>query len=205
MDLTLRDRSDGKVSLDDFMRAMWKTYGKPGGTRPGYVDHPYTIADAEATLADVSGDRAFAHDFFSRYIQGHDIADYTTLLARAGFTVRKRSAGRAWLGDLRLESRNGMRVAALVAPTWPLYTAGIDQDDELQTVDGTRIGADADVAGVLQRHKPGDKVTVTFVDRTGLPKTATVTLAEDPHIEVVPDAAPTAAQRAFRTRWLGAR
>jgi predicted metalloprotease with PDZ domain len=58
LDLTLRDRTDGRVSLDDFMQAMWRKYGKPGGAREGYVDHPYTIADAEATLAEVSADRA---------------------------------------------------------------------------------------------------------------------------------------------------
>jgi predicted metalloprotease with PDZ domain len=40
LDLTLRDRSDGRLSLDDFMRAMWRMYGKPGGARKGYVDHP---------------------------------------------------------------------------------------------------------------------------------------------------------------------
>ena len=40
LDLTLRDRTDGRVSLDDFMRAMWRSYGKPGGAREGYVDRP---------------------------------------------------------------------------------------------------------------------------------------------------------------------
>src|SRR5206468_9810814 len=55
LDLTLRDRTDSRVSLDDFMRAMWQRYGQPGGSREGYVDHPYTIDDAEGTLADVSG------------------------------------------------------------------------------------------------------------------------------------------------------
>src|SRR4029077_5314106 len=105
LDLTLRDRTDGRVALDDFMRAMWRRYGKPGGSREGYVDHPYTVSDAEATLAEVSGARAFALDFFSRYIQGHDVADYARLLSRAGFTVGKTHAGRAWLGDLHLESR----------------------------------------------------------------------------------------------------
>src|SRR4029079_11068341 len=132
LDLTLRDRTDSRLSLDDFMQAMWRQYGKPGGSREGYVDHPYTIADAEATLAEVSGDRAFAHDFFARYIQGHDVADYGRLLARAGFAVRKRNPGRAWLGDLRLEASGGAsRVATLVAPTWPLYAAGIDQGGEV--------------------------------------------------------------------------
>ena len=208
LDLTLRDRTDGRLSLDDFMQAMWKKYGRPGGSREGYVDHPYTLNDAEETLASVSGDRAFAHEFFSRYIQGHDVADYARLLARAGFTLRKRSPGRAWLGDLRLESRNGTRVAALVAPTWPIYAAGIDQDDELQRVDGQRINGAADVAAALLRHKPGDTVPVVFVDRTGVAKTASVTLVEDPHTEVVPvepGGSLTAAQKTFRDGWLGAK
>jgi predicted metalloprotease with PDZ domain len=204
LDLSLRDRTDSRLSLDDFMRAMWRKYGKPGGSREGYVDHPYTIADAEATLAEVSSDRAFARDFFARYIQGHEVADYARLLSRAGFVVRKKNAGRAWLGDVRLESRGGVRVASLVAPTWPLYAAGVDQDDQLEQVDGQRIGADGDIASVLLRHKPGDKVPVVFVDRTGVAKTATITLAEDPHVDVVPVGAPTAAQQAFRGRWLGA-
>jgi predicted metalloprotease with PDZ domain len=203
LDLTLRDRSAGRVTLDDFMRAMWRAFGKPGGTREGYVDKPYSIGDAEATLASVSGDAAFARDFFARYIQGHELADYTHLLARAGFAVRPRNPGRAWLGDLRLE--RGARVAGLVAPTWPIYAAGIDQDDELQQVGGQRIGNEADLQSALQRRKPGDSIAVTFLDRTGVPKTATVTLVAEPHLEVTPiDGAPlTSAQKAFRERWLG--
>jgi predicted metalloprotease with PDZ domain len=193
------------LSLDDFMRAMWKTYGKPGGSREGYVDHPYTIADAEATLAAVSGDQAFAHDFFSRYIQGHDVADYGRLLGRAGFTLKKRNPGRAWLGDLRLESREGARVGGLVPPTWPVYAAGLDEDDAVQQIDGQRMTGTSDIATVMQRHKPGDTVTMVFVDRTGAAKTRSVTLAEDPHMEVVPvdPGALTAAQRTFRDRWVG--
>jgi len=204
MDLSLRDRTDGRVSLDDFMRAMWRKYGKPGGSREGYVDHPYTIADAEATLGEVSGDHAFAHDFFARYIQGHDVADYARLLSRAGFEVRKRNPGRAWLGDVRLDARSGVRVGNLVAPPWPIYAAGVDEDDELVQVDGRRIANDGDLASALQRHRPGDRVAVSFKDRTGAAKSATITLAEDPHIEVVASE-PTPAQRAFRDRWLGSK
>src|SRR5262252_2027633 len=205
LDLTLRDRSDSRLSLDDYMQAMWRNYGKPGGSREGYVDHPYTIADAETTLAEVSGDRAFARDFFGRFIEGHDLADYGRLLARAGFAVRKRNPGRAWLGDVHLEASGAAsRVAWLVAPAWPIYTAGIDQDDELQQIDGQRIGGDHDLAAVLGRHKPGDSVSIAYVDRTRVPKTASIRLAEDPHVDVVV-AEPTAAQREFRNRWLGAK
>jgi len=55
----------------------------------------------------------------------------------------------------------------------------------------------------VSRHKPGDRISITFVDRTGRAKTATITLAEDPELEVVPVYSPTAAQKAFRDAWLG--
>src|SRR5262245_10985621 len=204
LDLSLRGQSDGRVTLDDFMRAMWRAFGKPGGAREGYADKPYAIRDAEATLADVSGDAAFARDFFAKYIQGHEVAEYARLLAPAGLAVRPRHPGRAWLGDVRLDMRSGARLAGLVAPTWPIYAAGIDQDDELQQVDGQRIAAESDLQTVLARHKPGDSVAVAFVDRTGVRKTSTVTLAADPHVDVVPiePGAMTDAQKRFRTSWL---
>jgi predicted metalloprotease with PDZ domain len=206
LDLTLRDRTDSRVSLDDFMRAMWRSYGKPGGVREGYVDRPYTSADAEATLADVSGDAAFARDFFARYIRGHAVAEYGRLLSRAGFMVRKRNAGRAWLGDLQVQSRSGLRVSTLVAPTWPIYASGVDEGDVLQRVDGQRMNDVADLTAVLQRHKPGDTIAIVFADRSGATKTAHVTLAEDPHVDVVSnDAMLTAAQKTFRDRWLNSK
>jgi len=209
LDLTLRDRSDGRLSLDDYMRAMWRAFGKPGGAREGYVDRPYTMADAEETLASVSGDRAFAHDFFARFIRGHDVADYARLLARAGFAVRKRNPAGAWLGDVRLNARNGARVANLIAPTWPAYRAGLDEDDELHLLDGRPINGEGDLSAVLRQHKPGDSVSIVFTGRTGKQTTSRVVLAEDPHIEIVPvesaGGSLTEAQKAFRRAWLGAK
>jgi predicted metalloprotease with PDZ domain len=207
LDLTLRDRSDNRVTLDDYMRAMWRRYGKPGGAREGYVDRPYTIADAEATLSEVS-DPDFARDFFAKYIQGHEVAEYQRLLGRAGFVVRKQNPGVAWLGDLRLEFRDGARVATLVDPDWPAYAAGLEQDDVVERFDGQRVNTVGEFNTALWRHKPGDRVKLTFVGRSGRAREATITLAEDPSIEVVPvetigGAALGATQRAFRERWLG--
>ena len=89
LDLSMRERSGGRLSLDDYMRALWQRYGKPGGSRPGYVDRPYTMADLEATLADVTNDRQFASNFFSSYIRGRERPDTSRLLAAAGFVVRR--------------------------------------------------------------------------------------------------------------------
>jgi predicted metalloprotease with PDZ domain len=208
LDLTLRERSNGQTSLDDFMRAMWRRFGKPGGAREGYVDHPYSMTDAEATLAEIGGDPVFARDFFARYIQGHDVADYGRLLGRAGFVLRPVRAGAAWLGDLRIDTRNGSaRVATLVAPTWPIYATGVDQDDEIQQMGGDRIRSIDDVNAVLRRHKPGDRVEMVFVDRGSTTRRASITLGEDPRRDVVPVETAggmlTPAQKSFRDAWLG--
>jgi predicted metalloprotease with PDZ domain len=208
LDLTLRDRIDGRVTLDDYMRAMWAAHGKPGGSREGYVDRPYTMVDAEARLAEVSGDRAFARDFFGRYIQGHDVADYARLLLRAGLVLRKQFPGRAWWGDVRLEFQTGIaRIAALTPSDSPAYAAGLDLGDAVRQMDGSRVTSADDVNRAIGRHKPGDTVAVVFSGRTGEAKTVTVTLIEDPRLELVPiestGAALTAAQRTFRDRWLG--
>jgi predicted metalloprotease with PDZ domain len=207
LDLSLRERSDGRVTLDDFMRAMWRTHGKPGGSREGYVDRPYTASDAEARLAEVSGDRAFARDFFSRYIQGLEAADYASLLRDAGFIVRKRDAGRAWLGDLRMDPRtDGARVTAEVPANSPAYAAGIDEGDAITQVAGERTGSAEDVNAAISRRRPGDHVPITYIDRAGVPRTANVTLVENPHLEIVAVEAAggslTLAQRTFRERWL---
>ncbi len=211
LDLSLRGRTDSRLSLDDFMRAMWQKFGKPGGAREGYVDRPYTLADAEETLVSVSGDGAFAHDFFARYVHGRDAADYTTLLARAGFVVQRRNPARAWMGDVRFEGRSGgLAVSTLVSPTWPVYAAGLEMDDVLSEIDGQKVTTDADLQGALAKHQPGQEISIAFTDRRGRSNTARVALTANPHVEVVPVESTaggtlTEAQRTFRQRWLGAR
>jgi predicted metalloprotease with PDZ domain len=207
LDLTLRKRSDGRLSLDDYMRAMWRAHGKPGGSRPGYVDRPYTLEDAEARLAEVSGDAGFAREFFARYVHGHEAADYAQLLLHAGFVLRKTSPRQAWLGELRLDERNGVvRVASAPFIGSPAYDAGLDVDDEIREMDGERVRSYSDVARVLRRRAPGDRIGVVYVNRLRTPLASTITLAEDPSLELLPieqaGGTLTAAQKTFRERWL---
>jgi predicted metalloprotease with PDZ domain len=206
LDLTLRERFDG-VSLDDLMRAMWREYGKPGGSRPGYVDRPYTLADVEARLAEVSGSPEFARDFFVRYIDGHEVADYSRLLEPAGFVVRRVRPGRAWIGTLTFEPGSGrLQVDSATAPDTPAYAAGIDRGDEITSLGGRAITSESQILAVLQAHRPGETLPIVVTDRSGAARSRTITLAEDPQIEVVPlehtGRRLSAAQQAFRRRWL---
>jgi predicted metalloprotease with PDZ domain len=205
LDLTLRDRSAGKVTLDRYMRALWQKYGKPGG-RPGYVDNPYTIADARATLAEVSGDAAFADDFFRRYIQGHETVDYAALFARAGMTLRLRAPGRATMGAVRWQDVQGRpRLAGSTPFGSPLYVAGLDRDDIVVAVDGATVTSAADVERAVASRRPNDTMQITF-DRGGQRLTAMVRLVQDPAVELVANEAIgrplTPAEKAFRDAWL---
>ncbi|MCA1562560.1 MAG: PDZ domain-containing protein [Acidobacteria bacterium] len=207
MDLSLRDRSNSKVSLDDFMRAMWRVHGKPGGPQPGLVARPYTLQDARERLAEVSGDRAFADEFFTKYVEGREVADYARLFGRAGIVFRKRNAGAAWAGSVVVEGTG--RITELVSWGSPAHKAGLDQGDVITAIDSTPLSSSHTWQTALKAHKPGDRMSVTVKRRDGATTTVSVTLAEDPAMEAVPVESAggtlTAEQKAFRDAWLGAR
>ena len=211
LDLTLRSRSGGRVTLDDYMRALWERFGAPDGEPgaggpPGIVTRPYTPADAEAVLGEVAGDPAFAREFFTRYIDGREVVDYPALLAEAGILARPVAPGRASLGDNPVGG--GMRVSRPTAYGSPLHEAGIAQDDVLVSVDGTRVTSAPAIGRLLRDKRPGDRVAIVF-RRQGRERETTATLAADTRVVLVPVEAAggelTPAQRAFREAWLGTR
>jgi predicted metalloprotease with PDZ domain len=205
IDLELRGRSNGKVSLDDYMRAMWKAHGKPGGSQPGLVAKPYTLDDAKERLAEVSGDRAFADDFFARFVHGRDIPDYAKLLEPAGIVVRSRNPDAAWAG-LQMDREDPTRVGSLVAFGTPAFDAGIEAGDVMTSIGGTAFTT---LAAALKGRKPGDEVSVEFRRPSGEVVKSTITLGEDPGLQAatVESAGGTLspAQKAFREAWVGSK
>ena len=208
LDLSLRDKTNGRVTLDDFMRTMWTTYGKPGGPQPGLVAKPYSLTDLRDRLIDVSGDRAFAEDFYRRYMIGREVVDYARLMQRAGVVLRKRNAGRPWVGDVRPAPDAANRIGNLQEPGTPAYDAGLDQNDVIASVNGKPVASIQQFNEIVASLKPGDRVDVG-VRRGAGTITATVSVREDPQLEAVlledTGATPTAEQKAFRDSWLGSR
>jgi predicted metalloprotease with PDZ domain len=205
LDLELRTRSNGKLSLDDYMRAMWMVHGKPGGSQPGLVARPYTLDDARDRLAEVSGDRTFAEEFFTRFVHGRDVPDYARLLAPAGIVVRKRSPGTAWTG-LQMDREDVTKVGGLVAFGTPAFSAGIEQGDVITSIGGTAF---TNLAAALKDRKPGDQAEIQFRRPSGEVATSTITFAEDPsmHAGTIESTGGTltAAQKAFRDAWVGSK
>jgi predicted metalloprotease with PDZ domain len=209
LDLSLRATTNGQVTLDDYLRALWRAHGTPGGPQPGLVARPYTAVDLRDRLAEVVRSRSFANEFFDRYVEGREAMDYARLVEPAGLVLRRRSPGAPWIGQFSVSvSDAGATITSYLAPDSPAYGAGLEQGDLIKTIDGDAVTSQARLQEVFRRHKPGDRVRVEFL-RRGTPVTATLTLAESPTLELVTlestGGTLTDAQRAFRAAWLGSK
>jgi S1-C subfamily serine protease len=67
-----------------------------------------------------------------------------------------------------------------VGPNTPAAQAKFTAGDTIVEMDGTKINETADLSTVLSRHKPGDTVSVTLVNRNGQQRTAQLTLGQAP-------------------------
>ena len=209
LDLTLRTKTNGRVTLDHFMRELWSRFGKPGGPRPGLVGKPYTTDDLKVVLASVSGDEAFAREFFRRYIEGRELVDYETLLAAGGISLQRAAAGQPSAGAIRLvDSPTGVRVGGATPWGSPLYEAGVDRDDIIVSLAGRPVPNVAAFNEIIRGRKPGDSLPIVF-RRRNAQATGTVKLTEDSRVQAVPfeksGQTLTAEQRAFREAWLNSR
>ena len=209
--LDLRLRSDFNLTLDDYMRTVWLARGK--------VMKPYVIQDLQNDLATLTKNPKFAADFFKRYIYGLDKNDYEGLLAKAGLLLRKAQPGKGWLGisstairgrsgQVRSVGGAGYTIPSNTVIGTPIYKAGIDAGDVLLKADGKDITDAASLGQITADKKPGDKISVSYKNRTG-EHTAVITLEELPSLEVVTfekaGQTPTAEQTAFRNNWLSSK
>ncbi|RZK15921.1 MAG: M61 family peptidase, partial [Pedobacter sp.] len=195
--LDLRLRSEFKLTLDDYMRALWKAYGKP--------EIAYTVPDLEKTLAELTKNPSFAKEFFSKFIYGKEKNDYAKLLLNAGLVLRKGNAGKAYTGFGRVNVADGKVSLPQTLIGSPAYQAGLDDDDVILTIDGTEIKDLAGINAITDAHKPGDVVSITYLYR-GEQKTTKLTFAENPMLEIVSiektGGTLTPAMQTFRDNWL---
>ncbi len=205
IDLELRGRSNGKLSLDDYMRAMWKVHGKPAGPQPAIIAKPYTLQDACDRLAEVSGDRKFADEFFSRYVEGREAPDYARLLAQAGIVVRKRNPDAAWTG-IQVDRQDGAKVGGLVAFGTPAFAAGLEEGDVITSVGGVAFTT---LPAALKDRKPGEEIAIEFRRPSGEVVKSTLKLGEDPTLQAATIESAggtlTPEQKAFREAWVGSK
>ena len=203
LDLTLRQRY--RSSLDELMRHLW---ARNGQFQTNYAPaRPYTQADVETALGELTRDPDFARRFFDASVRGAALPDFAPLLAQAGLTLRPARGDSGWLGATRVSAEGGAVTLDQIPVTGsPLYAAGLDKGDVVVSVDGRSVVDAAGWTTSVAALKPGQKVALVWRNRGGEQR-ATVTAAADPALEIVPAEASgtalTPAQAAFRKAWLG--
>jgi predicted metalloprotease with PDZ domain len=206
LDLTLRQATGGRKSLDDLARLLWQRYGDESGVPEDGV---------EKAAEEVAG--TSLAEFFRRSLRSVEELDYSPF-AHVGLEVRFRTRessgdkggtpprnrsdkGGGWVG---LTAKSGSGSVASVLDGSPAMEAGLYADDEIVAVDGLKC----DAAGLIARadeRRPGEVLQVTLFRREKL-LTVPVTLGARP-LELAWLAKveqPTDAQRAAYEAWLGA-
>lgn len=174
LDLELQTKTN--KSLDDFMKAMWLTHGKP--------EIPYTIPSMQKTLAGIT-DAGFAEQFFKKYITGHEAVDYKSLFAKAGYEIKKANERKVNIGlNTRANEQGKLLVNSNTSKGSSAYEAGLDINDEILQLDQTQVKTPTDITNFLAQKKPGETVTVVYKHR-GKEKTTTMTLKENSSLTII--------------------
>ena len=156
LDLTLRERFN--KTLDDYMRLLWRNYGKRQSAALAPA-RPYTHTDLRSELAAFTGDAGFARDFFDRYIDGREVPDFAKLLEPAGFRLAVDSIERPYLGASLDNDSTGVFV------NWTqeggsAYDAGIANGDIIFSIGGKKVISIESLEAILSEAKVGDVVQV---------------------------------------------
>src|SRR5438128_1676829 len=201
LDLLIRGKSAGKLSLDDVMRRMYDEFYLKSPNASYYLrGRGYRNEDFETLVSQVAG--ADLSDFFKRYVRGVETPPYEQAFAQVGLRFIREPRAPVTIGITGDESEKINFKISIVRSDSPAADAGLQVDDVITSFGGNKFTS-ANFLKVLARYKPGDKVAVTLL-RGGHPSTTTVTLAPpqvfDYRIEEDANATPQA--KARRVAWL---
>ena len=167
LDVTLRTRSDDRLSLDDLMRKLWQEYGHPDiGVPEEGVEQA-----AEALLGES------LQDFFRRYIHGTEEMPLEEWFAALGIGYRLRPAkslkdmgkvpenpaerappAAATLGARVVENKGAAELVSLFEGG-AAQQAGLAAGDRLIAVDGLQVDGQS-VHDAIAQLSPGAEVEV---------------------------------------------
>lgn len=194
LDMSLRSMDNGK-SLDGYMQHVWETQGRD--------EIPYSVRDLQARLAEYAGN-SFASEFFGQYIFKSGMPDYVNLFKKMGVVFQNPNPNSATIGAF-IRINNGVgRMAQNAFVGSPLYQAGIEREDQIIAMAGTKLADVKNINEIISNHKPGDRIQVE-IERWGQRMTKTVTLAANKNMRTQWDANADAAAQQRRSDWLKAR
>jgi len=196
LDLTIRQKTRGRKSLDDIMRALWQRYGRDFYT-PGAVQRGVTEAEVHALFDEVTGLRL--GNLLHTLTEGTGEIGLVPLFRAFGVKAEVRKPdGTAALG-IKTATQDGWVRVSQVLDGGAGQAAGLSAGDLLAAVDGLRV-APGQLDRLLARYRAGDRTELHVFRRDEL-RVLPVTLAREPAVQY--KVSVEAGKHAGRTRWLG--
>jgi len=192
LDLTIRAASEGRRSLDDVMRHLWRGTWQNG--------RGYERADIEEALAHAAG-RPLS-ELLARLVDGPFDPDCETLLAGHGVESTREGEGKPRFG---VAFRAETMVLASVVDESPAWHAGLAPGDEILAIGGLRVSNLVDWQKTVDAIAQADRPLEVLLSRRGRVQEFAITPDRDPgsiHLRLASDPDDTAA--ALRRAWLGA-
>ena len=167
LDLSLREE---KLNLDDFMKLVWKQYGK--------TEKPYVIENLQQVLAEYAGSD-FASTFFNKYIYKSEMPDYSSLLNSVGVTLKQNSEVPYFGAAVSLDGDGHGEIQSNPKMGTPAYDAGLDKGDIITNINGSGFPDGQQFSTYIQKLKVGDTLKLSF-NRFGVERNTNVILKANP-------------------------
>ena len=168
LDLSLRNE-EKNLNLDDYMKSVWKAYGKN--------EKPYTIDNLHQALNAYAG-KLFGDYFFANYIYKSAMPNYSPLFKSVGIVLKQESTNVV----LGISTSNGT-VTNNAKKGSAAYTAGINKGDQILSIDNHVVSNRNSVRTILSNYKAGKTVTVKYSRHNKL-RTAKIKLIKDPRYSI---------------------
>jgi predicted metalloprotease with PDZ domain len=195
LDLSIRNGSANRKSLDDVMRGVYRKYYQE--KKRGFTDAEFRAECEQA--AGTPLDEVFSYAATSKEM------DYAKYFGYAGLTVESASqeAKGAWLGVNTRSQETGLDVVEVISRS-PAEGAGLHAGDRITAVEGVKATPKT-LNDALVARKPGDALRLRLT-RDGDSRDIDVALGKNATwtFHIAPAPAPSALQTAILKDWLRA-
>jgi predicted metalloprotease with PDZ domain len=158
LDLSLREKG---LNLDDFMKLMWKNYGKK--------QINYTLEDLHQTLNSYA-DKEFGDTYFNAYIYNSGMPDFKSLFDQVGvsFDVKYEIEFGATVRSQRIMSNPKIGSSA--------YKAGFQKGDKIIRIGMIFLKGTELFDSLLQNFTEGETIQIVY-ERFGVRKETFLTIS----------------------------
>ncbi len=168
LDLSLREQN---LNLDDFMKFVWKKYGK--------TENPYTVENLHTSLNEFAG-KKFGDTFFENFIYKSNMPDYASLIEPMGVVLEQPNVEPYFGAYVSMNPDNkGYKVMRNSVMGSPAYKAGLDQGDVITSINDISLTEDETFVDYLKNFELGEELNVKFT-RFGESKTTSLVLTPSP-------------------------